>query len=312
MSVQNSLAERVYYGRAAWYARSLHVDLVYTRVLAAAAMTSLFGIPTIYEAHDIPAGKMGPRYFKLLLSTSGFRRLVVISAALRQLLHQRFPGLLDGKSVIVAPDGVDLERFEDLPGASEARRLLDLKPERFTAGYTGNLYAGRGIELIFTLAQRCHQVDFLVLGGDPASVKERKQQAEQQRLANTHFVGFVNNAELPLYQAACEILLMPYQHRVAASGGGNIADFLSPLKMFEYMATGRMIISSDLPVFREILNESNAVFCDPEDKIAWQSAIERAAVDPDWRLALGKQAKQDAEQYSWRRRVRQVMMRCHT
>jgi len=138
-------------------------------------------------------------------------------------------------------------------------------------------------------------------------VAERKCQVQEQKLTNVQFIGFVPNAELPLYQAACDVLLMPYQHQVAVSSGGDIAEFCSPLKMFEYMATGRMIISSDLPVLREVLNERNAAFCAPEDEVAWQAALERAVSDPSWRLGLGQQARQDVEQYSWPRRVQRVV-----
>ena len=101
---------------------------------------------------------------------------------------------------------------------------------------------------------------------------------------------------------------MPYQRKVAiVGGGGDASAYMSPMKMFEYMATGRLIISSDLPVLREILNGTNAVLCDPEDLDAWQRGIERAMKDRAWRERLGQQARRDVEQYTWRRRVRRVL-----
>ena len=305
------LKRRTCHVPAAWRARTSHADLVYTRHAGAAAMSSLLGISTIYEAHDLPGGKMGPLYFRAFLMARGFRRLVVISQALQHLLHQRYSTFMRGKSVVVAHDGVDLERFDNLPTPAEARRRLGLDPECFTVGYTGHLYTGRGIELILSLAETCKYVDFLVVGGDRASVTEWTREAEQLSLTNLQFKGFIGNAEVPLYQAACEVLLMPYQRRVAASGGGNIAGFLSPMKMFEYMATERLIISSNLPVLQEVLNEHNAVLCDPEDGVAWRDALERAIADPEWRHVLGQQARRDVEQYSWRRRVRRVLAECH-
>ena len=59
--------------------------------------------------------------------------------------------------------------------------------------------------------------------------------------------------------------MMPYGKMVAGSSGGNIAEVSSPMKMFEYMASGRVILTSDIPVLREVLNENNAVFYIPED-----------------------------------------------
>ncbi|MCP4937118.1 MAG: glycosyltransferase family 4 protein [bacterium] len=55
---------------------------------------------------------------------------------------------------------------------------------------------------------------------------------------------------------------------------------MSPLKMFEYLAMGRLLISSDLPVLREVLNEDVAMLCQPENLWQWQAAILKAAGDP--------------------------------
>ena len=96
-------------------------------------------------------------------------------------------------------------------------------------------------------------------------------------LDNVTLTGFVPNRHIPLYQAAGEILLMPYERSVTVSGGGNTADICSPMKMFEYMAAGRAILSSDLAVLHEVLDETSAVFCPPENSQAWVSALGRLA-----------------------------------
>ena len=301
---------RAYQIRAIWYVRNNRADLVYTRGLDVAAACAVLAIPTICELHDSPGGKFGPFYFRLFLTGQGFRRLVVISQALRDSLAKRYPALLRDKQVIVAPDGVDLERFEGLPDSVQARRQLQLNEGSFTVGYTGHLYAGRGIDLMLQLAHRCPKIQFLIVGGQPDAVAVRVRECLERGLGNVRFTGFVENADLPLYQAACDVLLLPHQKRVAASGGGDISGVCSPMKMFEYMATGRLIIASDLPVLREVLNDHNAVLCNPEDVAAWQSALERAISDPKWRHSLGRQARQDVEQYTWQRRVRKVLAGC--
>lgn len=297
---------RAYAVRAVWYARNNKGSMVYTRGLDVAAASAMLSIPTIGELHDLPGGRFGPLYFRLFLTGQGFRRLVVISQALLDSLVQRYSTLLCDKQVIVAPDGVDLERFERLPEPAQARRQLRLE-DSFTVGYTGHLYAGRGVDLILQLAERCPEIRFLIVGGQPDSVLAQVRKSLERGLGNVRFMGFVENADLPMYQAACDVLLMPYQRKVAASGGGDIAGVLSPMKMFEYMATGRLIISSNLPVLREVLNPHNAALCDPDDITVWQSTLERAVSDSEWRHSLGWQARQDVEQYTWRRRVQRVL-----
>jgi glycosyltransferase involved in cell wall biosynthesis len=79
------------------------------------------------------------------------------------------------------------------------------------------------------------------------------------------------------------------------------------MKMFEYMATGRTIVSADLPVIREVLNEKNAVFCEPDNISAWKSAVEVLLNDESKRAALGKQAKRDVQGYTWLARAKHIL-----
>ena len=284
-----------------------HFSLIYSRNLRTAAIASTLGWPVVYEAHSVPRGKLGAWYFQRALKGRGMRRVVAISNALKSMLVEEFGPTLVEDDVVVAHDGVDLERFESLPGPGQARAELGIESDNWTVGYAGHLYPGRGIELILELAERLPQINFMIVGGQPESVAERRQELSTLRLPNVRYQGFVANADLPTYLAACDVLLMPYQRRVAGSSGGDISAWLSPMKMFEYMASGRLIISSDLPVLLEVLNDKNAVLCGPEDVDAWERAIRRAMTDTRWCQTLARSARSDVEGYTWRRRVRHVL-----
>jgi glycosyltransferase involved in cell wall biosynthesis len=79
------------------------------------------------------------------------------------------------------------------------------------------------------------------------------------------------------------------------------------MKMFEYMASKRAIISSDLPIIREVLNPSNAMLCPPEDIEAWSQALECLIFDDEKRHALAEQAWLDIQQYTWLERARKAL-----
>ena len=54
-----------------------------------------------------------------------------------------------------------------------------------------------------------------------------------------------------------DILLMPYTKKATFSGNyGNIINFMSPMKMFDYLGAGKLIISSIIKVLREILTDN--------------------------------------------------------
>ncbi|HMN11675.1 MAG TPA: glycosyltransferase [Bellilinea sp.] len=285
----------------AWNAR-----IIYTWMPQAAYFALRKGIPTIFESHDRPTGMLGPWLLRRITASKQPKKFAAITQALVHVLEKEFDVRIRPGDLVIAPDGVDLERYEDLPGPSEARKLLGLK-DKPTAMYSGHLYAGRGMDLIYALAQEFPELQFLVVGGNPESVLKWQDKASQEEVKNLTLTGFVPNTDLALYQAAGDYLLMPYGQSVAVSSGGNTADVCSPMKMFEYMAVGRPILSSNLPVLREVLSESNAIFCETESVESWAAALRQLLVDPDHSQRLSLQALKDVRQYSWIDRAKSIL-----
>lgn len=301
-------------------ARRWAADLVYTRLPQAAALSAALDLASILEVHDIPQGFVGSRLFERFLSSKGAVRLVVISHILASDLRDRYGVPESPPFTHVIPDGVDLERYTELPGAAQSRiSLLPLlqqvskgisvhfNADRFTAGYTGHLYPGRGIGVILELAKRLPEMNFLVAGGEPEDVNHIAERAKELGLENITITGFIPNTDLPKYQAACDVLLMPYQQRVAASSGGDIARYLSPMKLFEYLACGRAICSSDLQVLREVLTDEIAILLPPDNIGSWVSAIQKLSEDSELREVLGKNAREAAAHYTWDKRAKKVL-----
>ncbi|NMB90140.1 MAG: glycosyltransferase family 4 protein [Chloroflexi bacterium] len=287
-------------------ARRWGADLVYTWFFPAAALALHYHLPVVVEVHDRPSGRVGPWFLRNFVHTPGRKALLVITAALRGKLEEGF-GLPAGADwVHIAPNGVDLEHYRSLPPAEEARAMLGLPPG-LTVGYTGHFYAGRGAGLLVGLARAFPEVHFLWAGGRPEDVAAWREKLSAQGIENVTLTGFIDNRRLPLYQAAADVLLMPYERAIAGSSGGNSAEICSPMKMFDYLAAGRAIVSSDLPVLHEVLHPGNAVFCPPEDLPAWQAALAALRDDPELRRRLGAQAAADAARYTWRDRAARAL-----
>lgn len=292
--------------KAVHRAKNLKPDLVYTWVLQAAVLSLGRGIPTLLELHDRVTGKLGPWLFKRFWRSATPQRILTNTGALKQVLIETFDLADRANQIRIGPNGVELERYEDLPSAAEARQVLGL-PEGFTAGYTGHFYTGRGMALMLALAKALPEINFLWVGGQPEDVTLWQSRLQDEGVHNITLTGFVDNAVLPRYQAAAEVLLMPYGTQIAGSGGGNSAEIASPMKMFEYMAAGRAILTSDLPVIHEVLDEKMAVFCPPEDPSAWEEALRALQADPDRRNRLAKAAKDAVSQYTWQARAESAL-----
>ncbi len=87
----------------------------------------------------------------------------------------------------------------------------------------------------------------------------------------------------------------------------NIGSFTSPLKLFEYMAYGKAIVASDLPVLREVLNDQLAILVRPRDFDGWKEAI-RKFCSASKRKQLGAAARRELEaKYSWKTRMENIL-----
>ena len=303
-----SSSRRIFTWQAVQRARALKPDLLYTWFPQSAVFGLLYKIPTVFEIHIQPTGTLGPAWHRAFAKMNGRKRLVSITQALVDVLDHNYNIRLKPDEVVVAPNGVDLERFAALPSTPElARQQLNF-PSTPTVMCTGHLYDGRGADLFLALAKSIPQAHFVWVGGRPDDVVTWKGRAESQNIANLTFTGFIPNQNLPLYQSAADILLMPYSRSIMGSSGtADSASVASPMKMFEYMAAGRAIVTADLPVIREVLNERNAVFCKPDDLKDWKLGIEKLLANESYRVELGKQAQHDVNGYTWLARAEKII-----
>jgi glycosyltransferase involved in cell wall biosynthesis len=292
--------------RSAAAAARWNAGLYYVWPYQAAAFLSVMGRPTVLEVHDRPAGVAGPLLFRIYLRGRGARRVLPITESLRLALERDFGPRLRPPFTRVLPSGVDLAAYESLPDAPTARAKLGFT-EKLTATYTGHLYPGRGLELMVNLARRNPDVSFVWAGGRPEDVAAWTARLNDDGIDNIRVLGFIPNADLPLVQAAGDILLMPYARKIAVSSGGDTAAYASPMKAFEYLAAGRAILASDLPVFGEVLDADNCLLLPPEDVDAWDHALRRVLADRPLRETLASQARRDARAYGWTERARRAI-----
>ena len=276
-------------------------DLVYARHLYGAFFASLFGRKVIFESHaPIASGSQVDLWlFKTMISRKSFANLVVITFALKEYYLHNYPQLID--RIIVAPDGADPidEKIEAFDFSNDKERLQ--------VGYVGHLYPGRGLEIIIKLAELCDWADFHVIGGTESDIDYWKNNS---KICNITFHGFVTPVVAERMRLACDVLLAPYQNSVAVSGGGgNTVQWMSPLKIFEYMAAGKVIISSDLPVLHEVLvDNKNALLCKATNADDWAQKLTTIRDNPSQAKVIAQQGLQDfTSRYSWNSRVKTIL-----
>ncbi len=299
-----SSSRRLFTWQSVQHARALQPDFLYAWMIQSAVFGLLFKIPTVFEIHIQPTGTLGPAWHRVFATLRGRKRLASITQALVDVLDRNYNIRFKADEVVIAPNGVELERFASLPDPVTARQKLNL-PSAAIVMCTGHLYPGRGTDLFLALAREIPQAHFVWVGGRPYDITAWKSRAESD---NITFTGFIPNQDLPLYQSAADILLMPYSRSIMGSSGtADSASVASPMKMFEYMAAGRAIVTADLPVIREVLNEQSAVFCEPDTVEDWKLVIQGLLADETRRVALGNRAKEDVKGYTWLARAEKII-----
>jgi glycosyltransferase involved in cell wall biosynthesis len=271
-------------------------DLVYGRFLHGCYVATLLKQKVIFETHEIIFRKRSHKIivFNNLIKSRYFKKLVVISQALKNIyLENKY---LDNSTIQVAHDGADeVKDFNN--------KIKLLGPENhLKVGYVGHLYKGRGIEIIIECAKKINNMSFHLVGGLEKDITYWKSYIKQFKLTNIHFYGFVSPKETSKYRNSFDILLAPYENKVTIEGLGDTSKFMSPIKIFEYMSHKKLIIASDLPVIREVLNEKNSILVNYENIELWINSIENIKYLKN-KDDISKQALIDFKKFTWKNRA---------
>jgi len=248
-------------------------DLIYGRFLLGCALSAQFDTKIMYEAHNESwRESFYSKYLlKYLSKKNNFIKLIVISNSLKKAFLNL--QIFNNSKIEVIPDGANKYENSKIPNIR-----LKGSPGELNICYVGHLYPGKGMEIISKIVTGLKQHRFHIIGGFEEDINYWKNIIKSD---NIFFYGHLNHAHVQPYISLMDICLLPLQENIQSFGYNdnqtmNIAKYTSPLKLFEYMAAKKLIIASDLPVIREILNEKNSILVKCDDYSAWVKSIKKA------------------------------------
>lgn len=258
----------------------------------------------IYEIHALlERGKVDLLVDKFLSWTVNY--FILITNKLREMYVKKYS--VDINKTIMLSDAVDLDIFDIDISKEEARNKLDLPQDKKILVYTGKFKTmgeDKGISDILKSLKTINNKNilFIAVGGSDKEMDYYRSMAKKIGFKNQAiFRGLTTQNNLALYQKSADILLMPFPYTK------HYAFFMSPLKMFEYMASKRPIVTTDLPAIREILNQNNAIIVKPGNFDNLANGINKLLNDNYLSENLSEQAYVDIRKYTWEKRVEKIL-----
>lgn len=267
--------------------------LIYSRSIVASIFLSIFQIKNYLELHHDLKGLT--KILFLLSNLYFFKRnikYIFLHKNLLQFIH------IEKKNYIILDDAVNIKDFD-----LYKKNNLKIKKKK-TCAYFGSLTKGKGLEIIFSVAQKMSDINF-----DIYTDISLLDKSIVRKYININFFDYVSYSKVPLVMSKYDIMLMPYQDRVSArSNNLEISQFMSPLKLFDYLASCKIIIASDLKVYSHILtNNFNSILIEHNNVDLWCEKIREIFNDRNRFYYMKINAYNTALKYTWDKRVLRIV-----
>jgi len=209
-----------------------------------------------------------------------------------------------GKIEVVS-NGVNTKIFHPIPNEeslADLRRKLGIRESEIVLIFVGNLAPWQGVEYLIEVApsllKKFESIRFLVIG---SGILKKDLEEEANRLGvSGHFIftGMIDYDEIPLYVNIADICLV--LKRRLRSG-------YSPVKLYEYMACGKPVLSSRVEGLEFIETEGLGRLVEPENGASLEEGLCDLLRDSQRRKEMGVKGLQLArEKFDWESKVVEI------
>ncbi len=278
-----------------WYVLPKKADVIYSRDEIPLLLLSPFKKNLVFEIHKLPKSRL--KLFGYLLRK--VRKIISTNQWKKDYISEKFGA--EGGKILVCPNGIDLSEFSLTLSGEEARRRVGLPWDKKIILYTGHLYGWKGADVLAKAVSLSEENILAVfVGGTDSDIVNFKKKFGH--IPNIKIIGRKPHSDIPFYLRSADTLVLP---NIPVTRESEFET--SPIKLFEYMASGTPIVASDLPSIREILNESNAVLVEPDNPKALAAGIKKILGKEELAEKISKQAFNDVRNNTWEKRAERIV-----
>ncbi|MGU8237285.1 glycosyltransferase [Clostridium perfringens] len=207
-------------------------------------------------------------------------------------LYQEAKELRGENKLALVTNGVQYEHFANIDCKKIPDKMKNIvKSKKKIIGYFGALASWFDYDLIKELAEEFKDDYEIVLIG--IDYDQSLGKSGILKLDNVHYLGTVNYNELPTYSKFFNVSIIPFVVN-------EITEATSPVKLFEYMALGKPIVTTALPECRKY--ESPLVSDSHEDFI---NNIKKAAELENSKEYI-ELLRKEGNQNTWRQKAKDI------
>ncbi|MEG4047051.1 glycosyltransferase family 4 protein [Microcoleus sp. Pol17_C1] len=253
------------------------------------------GIPAIYEQHH----HENKQFESEIVRNPLFQISVTVADTVRDSM------ILNGmppEKVITLHNGFNhLFLARQTEAAQNWRQQLIEDERQYLAVYAGGLYPFKGVDMLVDVAKELPLVQFAIAGGDSSQVTAYQQLAKSKQVNNIKFLGYLPQNQLASLLQAADVLTHPHCLTEAAT-------FTSPLKFFDYMASGTPIVATEIASLMEFKSGNiAATWCEPDNPHQFAQSI-RDCLTKYPRKSEGYAETMDlVKHFSWENRIERIL-----
>ena len=232
------------------------------------------------------------KYLKFLNSKYLQKAIAITNGVAEEYINKKY---IQKRKVIVLPSGSSLKKI----------KIFNKTKKNFNIGYFGSLYKSRGFDLIIKLAKIDKANDYHLYG----DLKNIKHLRYKNSVKNLYLKNHVPYKYIPKKLSKMDILILPYVSSITVAGDvGDITKYTSPLKLFDYLSAGKVIVCSDYKVLKEIINKKNAIFIKNFRNIySWKNEINRLSYQPQKQFIISKNNYNLSKGFSLKERAKKIL-----
>ncbi len=270
--------------------KNINYKFIISRNIFSSIFLAFFGKKNILEVHTELTGVTKKVFFFLKKTTQKNLKFIFIHKELKKYLK------IDD-NFIVLDDSINLREFNNVKIKAIKNKFV----------YTGSYLKGKGIEIIINLAKHFKKYEFHTYGNIDTFPRDAKKKIE--KISNLYINDFINYNKIPKVIKSAEYLLMPYPNKIEVLIKDlDVKEYISPLKMFEYLAAKRIIFASYQKSYEHILVDNyNAVLIKKNSITEWKKRIKLVVANKNKFRKLKKNSYETAKKFTWKKRAFKII-----